>query len=111
MELAVQPLTFNNPRFYHTCSSLGRDAEIMSYAARISTPDHEFQESGDKGTRTPDPLRAKQVLSQLSYAPDVGLPPLPHNLVLSTRHVSPPSSCCYVPQEDPGGLACENGGR
>jgi hypothetical protein len=25
--------------------------------------------SGDKGIRTPDPLRAKQVLSQLSYAP------------------------------------------
>jgi hypothetical protein len=25
--------------------------------------------SGDEGIRTPDPLRAKQVLSQLSYAP------------------------------------------
>ena len=24
---------------------------------------------GDKGTRTPDPLLAKQMLSQLSYAP------------------------------------------
>src|SRR5579859_2533057 len=26
-------------------------------------------QSGDEGIRTPDPLRAKQVLSQLSYAP------------------------------------------
>ncbi len=28
-----------------------------------------YSKSGGKGTRTPDPLRAKQVLSQLSYAP------------------------------------------
>ena len=35
----IRPLTFNDSRFYHTCSSLDRDAEIMSYAARISTPD------------------------------------------------------------------------
>jgi hypothetical protein len=26
---------------------------------------------GDEGIRTPDPLRAKQVLSQLSYTPDL----------------------------------------
>ena len=31
--------------------------------------------SGDKGIRTPDPLLARQVLSQLSYTPtDAGLP-------------------------------------
>ena len=29
---------------------------------------------GAEGTRTPDPLRAKQVLSQLSYSPTVSEP-------------------------------------
>ena len=28
-----------------------------------------FQSSGDEGIRTPDPLLARQVLSQLSYTP------------------------------------------
>ena len=31
-----------------------------------------FFHSGDKGIRTPDPLLARQVLSQLSYAPVMG---------------------------------------
>ena len=31
-----------------------------------------FRPGGDKENRTPDPLLAKQVLSQLSYTPAVG---------------------------------------
>ena len=30
---------------------------------------YQVKQSGDEGIRTPDPLRAKQVLSQLSYTP------------------------------------------
>ena len=33
---------------------------------------------GDDGNRTHDPLLAGQVLSQLSYTPSVGLPPISH---------------------------------
>ena len=32
---------------------------------------HVLSDSGDKGVRTLDPLRARQVLSQLSYIPIV----------------------------------------
>ena len=32
---------------------------------------HKFLYGGGEGNRTPDPLRAKQMLSQLSYAPDL----------------------------------------
>ena len=65
----IRPLTFNNSRFYHTCSSLGRDAEIMSYAARTSTSDPKQSGVETIGLEPMTILRAKQVLSQLSYAP------------------------------------------
>ena len=41
--------------------------------------------SGDEGIRTPDPLLARQVLSQLSYTPMIWQPPtLPYRLQYST---------------------------
>ena len=33
------------------------------------SPSHSFPLGGDEEVRTPDPLRARQVLSQLSYTP------------------------------------------
>jgi hypothetical protein len=42
-------------------------------SARISKNLHILRENGGReGIRTPDPLLAKQVLSQLSYTPAVG---------------------------------------
>jgi hypothetical protein len=37
--------------------------------------------SGAKGTRTPDPLLAKQVLFQLSYSPSASVPSIGYRLV------------------------------
>ena len=39
---------------------------------KFSKNDCIFRYSGDEGIRTPDPLLARQVLSQLSYTPILG---------------------------------------
>ena len=54
--------------------------EMTTYAPFITGA------SGDKEIRTPDPLLARQVLSQLSYTPiEIWQPPaLPHRLQCST---------------------------
>ncbi len=49
----------------------------MKLDLALSLPENrnrQLADGGDEGDRTPDPLLAKQVLSQLSYTPGV-LPP------------------------------------
>ena len=41
----------------------------VSFAYEVRTYDSPYLVSGDEGIRTPDPLLARQVLSQLSYTP------------------------------------------
>ena len=64
---------------------------------------------GDEGIRTPDPLLAKQVLYQLSYAPSVGSglclvglgglePPTPRlSSVCSNQLSYKPKALCLLP--------------
>ena len=58
---------------------------ILSRLAARSCFPLPFRAGGDKENRTPDPLLAKQVLSQLSYTPAVGF------------QVQPLVSLCEVP--------------
>ena len=43
------------------------------------SPVGRFRPGGDDGIRTHDPLLAGQVLSQLSYTPVLGVPPVTEN--------------------------------
>ena len=53
--------------------------EPLSLRSLLHLPLHESRLGGDDGIRTHDPLLAGQVLSQLSYTPVLGVPPVTEN--------------------------------
>src|SRR5258707_15365593 len=55
---------------------------------------------GREGIRTPDPLLAKQVLSQLSYTPTEGVTPILKHLP-PFRKLNPPPAIWSEPWRDP----------
>ena len=50
------------------CITVVPDCRLMKHQAANGDTDRK-RDGGDEETRTPDPLRAKEVLSQLSYIP------------------------------------------
>ena len=69
----------STPTLWSIATGTAAEKRLMKINSetRESASDLRFLGSGAKGTRTPDPLLAKQVLFQLSYSPVVGSPRLP----------------------------------
>ena len=60
-------LSQNSPIFVVRCTYIISRLNLTQYASRGT----QYEIGGDEGDRTPDPLLAKQVLSQLSYIPTI----------------------------------------
>ena len=73
---------------------------VLRCCTPLRAPAHQFEKGrrpsgGAKGTRTPDPLLAKQVLFQLSYSPSGGSRPAPHRSCDRTLRAGlDPTSAC-----------------
>ena len=59
------------PRFFDNTIFSYRTIQLFPYSQCFITPQEDFF-GGGKENRTPDPLLAKQMLSQLSYTPITG---------------------------------------
>lgn len=81
--------------FYHIPKLLKNDfpdkVQTSTFLPEYSCLSFRAESGGAKEDRTPDLLRAKQALSQLSYGPNVGRPYAPRQLVGLGRFELPTS--------------------
>ena len=77
--------TTKNVDVCHTPKMGWRAADAESRSLGLPAEARSAKDGGGKGTRTPDPLLAKQMLSQLSYAPKLGRVIIPRSKEICMR--------------------------